>query len=309
MPRATTRSIGLPPGRSKRRAHDSARGFRSTAPEVRREPRRPIVLAAALLAACALCMPAVAPSSEFHVRARGACAMDLATGAWLFTQAADDTLSIASLTKVAAALTVVDLVPDLDATVTILDEDWRHAGRTRLHVGDRVAVRTLLRLALVSSDNCAARALAHALALDRETFALRMTLLARRLDCRVTQFVEPTGLDAGNISTAREVALLFRAALADPLLREMLGTTEFVLETRRGPRVMVHSARSVRFHDEVAAAKTGYTDAARYCLAQQVRDPGGDLLTVVLGADSKSRRYTESAALAEHARAMRRKGP
>lgn len=248
---------------------------------------------------------AAAATRTVRIQARAAGAYDLTRHAWMFDQNVDDTLSVASITKIAAALTFMEMAPDLDAPVTIRREDWVGAGKTKLRVGDRVPARTLLRLALVASDNCAARALAHPFALDPEGYAYRMTLTARRLGCRVTRFTEPTGLDAGNISTAREVVVLFRAALEDPLLGEFLGTTEFVLETGRGPRPIVHSSRSLRYRDDIGAAKTGYTDAAGYCLVQVVRDEAGDFITVVLGARSRSGRNIQSTRVIDHVRWIR----
>ena len=238
---------------------------------------------------------ASAPAADaFSVRARHAGIYDPASGQWLFTQAADEPAPVASLTKLAAALTFIRLGGDLDAPVTIRREDWVGAGKTRLRIGDVLPARTLLKLALVCSDNCAARALTHPFALSYEAYGYHMQETAWQLGCRQSTFVEPTGLNPRNMSTVREIVVLFSAACENPVLREFLGTSEFELETKRGPRTIVHSSRLLRARKEVFAAKTGYLDAAGYCLAEAVRYPEGEFITVVLGTASRGARNRES---------------
>ncbi len=260
---------------------------------------------AAMLAVVALAIVATPALAAFATQIPHAGVFDPASREWLYEKAIDDVVPVASLTKITTALTVLRLHVDLDAPVIITEEDWVGAGRTRLRVDDTVPVRTLLKLALVCSDNCAARALVHPTGLTTEAFAYRMEETAARLECRKSRYVEPTGLDERNVSTAREVVTLFTAAMRDPLLREFLGTSEFELTTPRGPRIIVHSARLLRARDDVEAAKTGYIDEAGYCMVQQVADPHGDFITVVLGGHSQRARSAESTRLIDLARELR----
>jgi D-alanyl-D-alanine endopeptidase (penicillin-binding protein 7) len=248
---------------------------------------------------------AVSPLPRPSINARHAGAYEVSTGAWLYEKGADDAVPVASLSKLAAALTFRRLTPDLDQLVTVTREDWTHAGRTRLRVGDRVSARTLLKLALVASDNCAARALAHPFDLTPEAYAERMRETARSLGCRQASFVEPTGLDTRNVATVREVVTLFTEAMKDTVLRAIMGTHEFTLATSRGPRPIVHSSRLLRYRHDVLAAKTGYTDAAGYCLVEWVKDDRGDVITVVLGTPTKGARIRESLRLIDYTRRLR----
>ncbi len=266
-----------------------------------------IVVAFAVLTAFGGTLEAPREAAAFSVRAHNAGAYDPASGEWLYAQSIDTRVPVASLTKLAAALTFIRLHGDLDSPITITREDWTGVGRTRLRIGDRIPARTLLKLALVCSDNCAARALTHPFGLTYEAYGYRMQETAHGLGCRNSVFVEPTGLDERNVSTAREVALLFTAALQQPLLREYLGTRQFELETRRGPRTIVHSSRLLRAREEVLAAKTGYIDEAGYCMVEAVRDSGGEFITVVLGAPTKRARTWESVKLIDHVRQARKK--
>jgi serine-type D-Ala-D-Ala endopeptidase (penicillin-binding protein 7) len=233
---------------------------------------------------------------------------DVNRRAWLYAKHVNDPVPVASLSKLAAALTFVRLTSDMDQVITITEEDWLHAGRTRLRVGDRLPARTLLRLALVASDNCAIRSLTHPFGLSWPAYGYLMEQTAWSLGCRTARFVEPSGLDEHNVASACDVVVLFGAAMRHPLLRECMGTSQFTLDTSRGARPIMHSARLLRCRDDVLAAKTGYTDKAGYCLVQCVADPGGDFVTIVMGEPSEGARTRESMRLIEYTRAMRKKG-
>ena len=252
------------------------------------------------------------PAPDSHrslakLRARECGIFDLNHGTWLFARNVNDPVPVASLSKLAATLTFVRLTHDMDQLITITEEDWLHAGRTRLRVGDRLPARTLLRLALVASDNCAVRALTHPFGMDWQAYGYLMEQTAWSVGCRNARFAEPSGLDERNVASARDVVLLFRAAMRHPLLRECMGTSQFTLETARGPRPISHSCRLLRCREDVVAAKTGYTDKAGYCLVQCVRDPGGDFVTIVLGEPSEGARTRESMRLIEYTREARKK--
>jgi D-alanyl-D-alanine endopeptidase (penicillin-binding protein 7) len=246
-------------------------------------------------------------ASAIRLRAHEAGIYDLATGEWIYAKLLDKPAPIASITKVVAALTFVRLTDDLDQTITITREDWRGAGRTRLRIGDKIPARTLLKLALVASDNCAARALAHPFGLSRAAYGYLMQETAWGLGCRRSYFMDPSGLDPRNVATVREVVLLFRKALENPDLREIMGLNRFTLSTRRGPRTVVHSSRLLRYRREVVAAKTGYLAAAGYCMVQYVETKEGGFITVVLGAPTKSARTRESARLIDYAKRKRKR--
>jgi serine-type D-Ala-D-Ala endopeptidase (penicillin-binding protein 7) len=243
-----------------------------------------------------------------NLHAREGGIYDVKQGAWLYTKDVDTPVPVASLSKLAAALTFVRMTQNMDQLITITEEDWLHAGHTRLRIGDRLPARTLLRLALVASDNCAIRSLTHPFGLSWEAYGYVMEQTAWSLGCRHARFAEPSGLDQRNVASAHDVVLLFRAAMQHPLLRDCMGTPEFTLETPRGPRSIAHSARLLRYRDDVRAAKTGYTDAAGYCLVEYVEDPGGDFVTVVLGEPSDNARTRESLRLIDYTRFMRKKG-
>jgi D-alanyl-D-alanine carboxypeptidase len=93
--------------------------------------------------------------------------------------------------------------------------------------------------------------------------------------------------------------------MKDTVLRAIMGTHEFTLATARGPRPIVHSSRLLRYRQDILAAKTGYIDAAGYCLVEWVKDERGDVITVVLGAPTKGARIRESLRLIDYTRRLR----
>src|SRR5690606_133774 len=93
-----------------------------------------------------------------------------------------------------------------------------------------------------------------------------MNEIARDLHLKRTKFTDVTGL-RGNVSTAREMAIALRAALGDPVLREIMNDDHEVIEGKWGPRIGYtntnHPLLARRY--DVIGGKTGYTNAAGYC--------------------------------------------
>src|SRR5689334_10328114 len=114
---------------------------------------------------------------------------------------------------------------DLDSWTKITKDDAKCArggSRTRLDVGDEFRNEDLLRAMLIASDNRAPSALGRACGLDPDGLIDEMNAIAKKLHLTRTHFTDPTGL-RGNVSTAREMALALRAALADDKLKEIMG--------------------------------------------------------------------------------------
>ena len=120
--------------------------------------------------------------------------------------------------------------------------------------------------------------------------------MAKGLHLKRTRFTDPSGLH-GNVSTAREMALALRAALADPVLREIMGDDyEMVYakgKSRRGIGYGSTNQPLVAKRYDVVGGKTGYTKPAGYCFITAARFGGREYLTVFLGAPSKPARFED----------------
>lgn len=203
-----------------------------------------------------------------------------------------DVQSIASLTKIMTAYVVLQDGVPLDKKVKITLPDVKRASVTYLRSGDVVTVETLLKLMVVGSDNAAARALARTSAKTAAAFVDRMNETAEMLDLEHTRYADPSGLDAGNRSTAFDIAKLLVSAerSAQDKLVGLFNTPVFQLKL--GKRNLV-VANTNRYMDEYTlASKTGYTSAAKYCLAVMFTAPNQQrYVLVILGAPSSTERW------------------
>jgi D-alanyl-D-alanine endopeptidase (penicillin-binding protein 7) len=207
---------------------------------------------------------------------------------------------IASITKVMTALVVLDQQIDLTRDVVVSARDVRRASTTYLRRRERVTLDNLMHLALIASDNAAARVLARATGLGTKEFVQSMNLKADELGLQDTQFVDPSGLHEDNLSTPYDVARLITAASREPAIARIMGNRTYRLRTSRRGLTIRNTNRLLRGRYSIQAGKTGYIDEAGYCLAAVIKLPNRDpLAVVVLGAGSNSGRFREVRRLVE----------
>lgn len=213
--------------------------------------------------------------------ARSAIVVD-AEGHILYQRDAEKPLPNASTTKVLTALTVLDAVP-LEDVVTISAAASRMPpSRMGVKAGERYTVLELLYAMLLMSANDASVALAEHVGGSQERFALMMNAKARALGATDTHFVTPNGLHAaGHLTTARDLALIFRVAMANPVFVAVAQTQSVDLAWPGQ-----HENHHVRNTNRLLAAygtpvlgKTGFTNAAGRCYVGAAQD---SMLTVVM---------------------------
>jgi D-alanyl-D-alanine endopeptidase (penicillin-binding protein 7) len=233
-----------------------------------------------------------------YLNLRAAIAVNYDNGQVVYAKNADKVRPIASLSKLVTAMVLLDNDIDLNTTATITRQDARRSSRSRLRVGYQATIEDLLYAALLNSDNRAARAIARTVAGSYGAFAKLMNAKVRRLGLRKTHFVEPTGLDKRNVSTAHEVALLLHYALDYPTLAKITSTRHHAVRILNRKRTQIQLANTnliiySRYH--VLTGKTGYIRASDYCLGTIVENKLGQRLTVVvLGVPGDKRRFREA---------------
>jgi len=242
--------------------------------------------------------PAAASPRLPELQSRSAVVIDAASGDELYAKQADSVRPIASTTKIFVALVVRAHGIDLDGWTEITRADAyaaRGGSRTRLGVGERFTNRDLLRAMLMASDNRAPTALARAAGLDADQLVVEMNEVAKRLGLAHTRFTDPNGL-RGNVSTARELALALHAALADDVLRSIMGDDFQIVVAKGGHTRIEYTSTNqplVAKKWDVIGGKTGYTDAAGYCYITEARIDGRELLMAFMHADDKLARFTD----------------
>jgi len=231
------------------------------------------------------------------VAARAWYLLDTLSGQALAAQSEEDRFEPASLTKLMSAYLVFSAIRDrkLDPakTVPVSERAWKTGG-SRMFVDPKkpAAVADLLRGMIVQSGNDATIALAEAVAGTEEAFAQLMNREAKRLGLRNSSFVNSTGLPApGHYATARDMAHLAAALIRDfPAEYALYSQREF---TWNGI-TQANRNRLLWLDPTVDGVKTGFTEAAGYCLVASARRGERRLVSVVMGAQSDALRMSEN---------------
>jgi serine-type D-Ala-D-Ala carboxypeptidase (penicillin-binding protein 5/6) len=239
------------------------------------------------------------PMSPPPISADAVYVTDISTGTELFAQNAEEPLPPASLTKIVSALVVLERA-NLEATVEILKEDLVSAEESQvgLVAGDRLSVRDLLRGMLIPSGNDATLALARhvgATAIGQgepaeqavAEFVSMMNAKVAELGAASSHFLNPTGIDdEGHVMSARDVAIVTKAALQDPLFSEIVSTTSAVLSSELMPDgYRVTSTNQLLAEGIVTGVKTGTTARAGGCLVTSFAVGPNQVVAVILGSD------------------------
>lgn len=239
-----------------------------------------------------------------EVAARAYILLDLSSDQVLSARQADAKVEPASLTKLMTAYLVFQALESgklrMDQALPVSERAWRTgmtgASRTFIKLGSQVAVEDLIKGMIVQSGNDATTALAEGVGGTVEQFVDMMNRQAQRMGLKTTQFKNPEGLTApGHQSTVRELATVARRLITDfpnslPYYRMKSFTYNGIEQNNRNLLLWRDPT--------VDGLKTGFTDAAGYCLiATARRDVQGvqrRLLSVVVGTASPEARANES---------------
>ena len=240
-----------------------------------------------------------ASPARLALRSQVALVMDERDGVMLYGQAIDTPRPIASLTKLMTALVVLESGLPLEAPIAITtdDRDRLKGSHSRLQIGAILTRDDLLRAALSASDNRAAAALARTAPGGTQTFVASMNAKAQALGMTHTNFADASGLDARNISTARDLLRLLDAARAQPRIHAFTTSDEHWVTDLATGRAMGFFNTNRLLRQEgwgVALSKTGYTADAGNCLAMRVMVAGRPLSIVLLNSWGKASKYGDA---------------
>jgi D-alanyl-D-alanine endopeptidase (penicillin-binding protein 7) len=202
----------------------------------------------------------------------------------------DHKASIASISKLMTVYTVLNANQDLSEILTV---QTRLGNHTRLSPGMKLSREDLIKLALVHSDNLAAQTLAENYPGGYEKFIHTMNVNARNMLMENTVFHDPTGLNAGNRSTMKDIIFLTNAASQFPIVREAAQSDKVVVSANKNKRTYVISARPTSNYfgkDGILTIKTGFTNAAGFCITMLISKENKLYNLVILGARSSQER-------------------
>ena len=209
--------------------------------------------------------------------------------------------AMASTTKIMTATIVIENA-NLNDEVTISSKAGGTGGsRLGLKSGDKITVNDLLYGLMLRSGNDAAVALAEHVGGSVEKFAEIMNKKAEELKLTNTHFVTPHGLDnSEHYTTAYELAKLTDYALQNEKFANIVGTKTTTIYINNQARQITNTNELLGVLNGVVGVKTGFTNNAGRCLVTETKRNDMDIITVVLGADTKKFRTKDSIKLIEY---------
>lgn len=219
--------------------------------------------------------------------AESALVIDKGTGQVVFTKNAQEVLPVASLTKLTSILTFLDYNPGWDKTVVMQKSDFVGGASLWVKAGDVVTVKDLFYSTLVGSTNNATMALARSTGLSIAEFVAKMNQKVASMGLKNTYFVEPTGLDERNVSTAEELGVIASKVFQNDDVVKASTTRWYKVTPVGGALSYWVKNTSMKMLDKditVTGSKTGWTHEAGYCLVTQAKKDNHEVLALVMGA-------------------------
>ncbi len=233
---------------------------------------------------------------------KAAVVYDRTTGQMIWGKNENEKRAMASTTKIMTAMIVLEKA-NLKDVVTV-SKKAANTGGSVLHIntGDKISVKDLLYGLLLRSGNDTAVALAEHVGGSVEGFATLMNQKAKELGLTGTHFVTPHGLDSDeHYTTALELAKLTDYALNNEKFAQIVNTKKITISVNGSPRTIINTNELLGVLQGVNGVKTGFTGNAGRCLVTSCTRNGNQIITVVLGADTKKQRTEDSIKLIEYA--------
>lgn len=239
--------------------------------------------------------------------AAAALVVDDDTNTVLFKKNIDAVRPLASLSKLMSGLVLSDMTMDWNTT-TVLTADDIEGGDHHVSAGERYTLDDLWHIALVGSSNNSVEALVKAAGTDDSGFALLMNKKAAELGLLSMHFIEPTGLNSGNVGSALDIARLLKEALKSDRITRTLQIAEYYAKPigdSKSRRVystnwlLTNWVPSTFSKDDIVG-KTGYIDASGYNFTVRLVDTvhRHAIRIVILGAATNEARFSEARDLA-----------
>lgn len=216
----------------------------------------------------------------------------------LYSKNADTVAPIASITKLMTAMIVLDaqLPLEEEISISVQDMDTLKGTHSRMRPGMSLSRGELLKLALMSSENRAAAALARTYPGGTVAAVAKMNAKAHELDMKNTRFLDPSGLNSGNVSTAQDLVKMVLAAQHYDLIHKFTTTSSHIVD--------VAGHRPMRFNNtnplvksaswDIGVSKTGFINEAGRCLVMQSNIKGRPVVIVLLDSVGKQTRVGDA---------------
>ncbi len=210
------------------------------------------------------------PVKVFAISASSYIAYDLDNDIVYYEKNVDDKRLIASITKILTAIVTIENI-DINKNVLVGEEVLKAYGSAvYIEVGEKLTIKDLLYGLMLRSGNDAAIVLAKNVAGSSDNFAKLMNKLATDIGMKNSYFINPHGLEDndgnGNISTAKDMALLTRYAMKNKVFREIFGTKKYTVKTNYKTYSWTNKNKLLLSEDYITGGKTGFTKKAHRTL-------------------------------------------
>lgn len=247
------------------------------------------------------------PIKEPKLNSRYAIVLDRDSKAILYSKDENKRVPMASTTKIMTAIVLLEnLGVNNDLTLNSQIEVCKQAGaiggsRLGLKAGDKITINDLLHGLMLCSGNDTAIQIAVSIGGSVEGFANLMNKKAEELGLKDSHFVTPHGLDMPeHYTTAYELALIADYALNIEKISDVVRTKTYTVSINGNSKTISNTNELLGYLNGVNGVKTGFTNGAGRCLVTSVSRNGFNIITVVLGADTKKIRTKDSISLIEY---------
>ncbi len=238
------------------------------------------------------------PAKLRGMRSAAALVVGLQQERPLYAKNTDVPMPIASITKLMTAMVILDAQLPLDEQITIEkdDVDALRGTRSKLKVGLTLSRQELLQLALMASENRAAAALARAYPGGVPAFVAAMNRKAEALGMMDTRFMDSTGLDSGNVSTAQDLVKMVKASYGYELIREYTTASSYAVAQRKSRNLPFHNSNQLVKSKswDIGLSKTGYIRDSGRCLVMQAKIAEQKVIIVLLDSWGKYTRIADA---------------
>lgn len=242
--------------------------------------------------------PVFKPGSTPKLQSAIALIYDQQTQRPLYTKNSDSLAPIASITKLMTAMVVLDAQLPLNEKIRIdvADIDTLKGTHSRLRVGVTLTRSELLRLALMSSENRAAAALARTYPGGTSAAIAAMNAKAQKLGMQNTSFLDPTGLSSDNVSTAHDLVKMVTAASDYALIHQYTTTPSHSVDDRRGREMRFNNTNPLVKNAswDIGVSKTGFISEAGRCLVMEATISQRQVIIVLLDSWGKLTRIGDA---------------
>ena len=239
-----------------------------------------------------------------NVQAESAILINARTGGVIYEKNADTRRSPASLTKVMTCILGLeekgtDFIFNISMAAAATEySDLGMKGGEKMRSGE------LMRGMMMESDNGAAVVVAQNVSGNILKFADRMNAKAKELGCRKTHFSIPHGLTAKwHYTTARDMAKIAAYAMKNPDFRNIVGSKSSVIHWA-SPAGKMYKAdntnRLLSFYTGANGIKTGWTSAAKGCLAASAKRDDIELIAIVLKSPDEDSRFADARSMLDY---------